>query len=194
MLKSVVSLTLLLAATASLSAVVIPFDLQGKAGFGLLSGNENGTINGTPGSGGEIGAGISFDDVTRDLTINVGWGTGNGFTNLSGNATAGHIHGPTPSVAPASFNENVGVLIGLDSLAGWNNSATAGGIFNVTVNLSTTQATQLMNGQLYINVHTATNGPGEIRGNLVPVPEPSTVALLAGFVVTGLAIMRRRRS
>src|SRR4026207_896745 len=35
----------------------------------------------------------------------------------------------------------------------------------------------LLNGQLYINVHTAQNPDGEIRGNLVvAVPEPSPLA------------------
>ena len=186
-------LTILLAvAFASASAAfadIIPIDLLGKAGPGLLAGNETGTVNGTPGSGGEIGAGITFDNVTLQLTINIGWGSGNGFTDLTGPATAGHIHGPTPSAAPASFNEAVGVMIGLDSLAGWNNSAT-NGVFSGTVTLTSEQADFLSDGRLYINVHTSTNGPGEIRGNLMVVPEPGTfVSFLLG--AGALALLRR---
>lgn len=171
-------------------ADIIQFDLLGKAGPGLLPGNENGTINGTPGSGGEIGSGISFDNVPLQLTINVGWGSANGFTNLSENASAGHIHGPTASGGTASFTQNAGIAIGLDSQPGWNPSASAGG-FNGTLTLNSTQAAQLMNGQFYINIHTANVNPGgEIRGNLVAVPEPGTlVSVFLG--ATGLVLLRR---
>ena len=97
------------ASAAVSSAIIIPFDLQGNAGFGLLSGNENISVSGTPGSGGEIGAGISFADVTSVLAdIDFGWGSGNGFADLTGNASAGHIPGITTSPAPASFTQNAG--------------------------------------------------------------------------------------
>ncbi|MDX2109850.1 MAG: CHRD domain-containing protein [Verrucomicrobiota bacterium] len=168
------------------------FDLQGQAGFGLLPGNETGVVAGNPGAGGEVGAGIVFDDVTRELTVNVAWGTANGFTNLSGNASAGHIHGPTASAAPTSFTQSVGVLIGLDGLAGWNNNASAGGITGV-VTIPSNNVADLLAGKLYINVHTATNGGGEIRGNLIAVPEPSSIAAIAGILVFGLALVRHRR-
>src|SRR5262245_20081107 len=94
---------------ASARATVIPFDLVGSAGTGLLAGNQGTSLNGTPGSGGEVGLGISFDDATNILTINTAWGSTNGFTNLTGNAIAGHLHGPTASAAPASFAESAGV-------------------------------------------------------------------------------------
>lgn len=163
-------------------AAIIQFDLQGQAGAGLLPGNETGT-------GGEIGAGISFDDVTKMLTINVGWGTANGFTNLTGAASAAHVHGITASNAPASFLQNAGVQFGL-TLA--DSSASAGYISSSYL-LSGAQETALFNGQLYINVHTATNGAGEIRGQLIAVPEPSAYAALLGIAVLGLALLARNR-
>jgi hypothetical protein len=186
-LFSIAAIVLLTIAPAT-RATTTQFDLLGKSGPGLLAGNENGVISGTPGSGGEIGAGISFNDATNLLTINIGWGSGNGFTNLSGNATGHHIHGPTASPAPNSFNENAGIAIFLDSMAGYNSSATNGGFAN-SVPLTAPQITQLFAGQLYINTHTATNGGGEIRGNLVPVPEPASVGLLAAATL----LLRRRR-
>ncbi len=185
----------LFAFAASTQATIIQFDLLGSAGPGLLPGNETpGTPTGNPGTGGELGTGILFDDVTLQLAINIGWGSGNGFTDLTGNATAGHIHQPTPSLPPASFNESTGVLITLSSLAGWNPSATNGG-FNGTVTLTSVQATALMEGRLYINVHTATNGGGEIRGNMIQVPEPSTTILLGvGIAGAAGAFWKRRRA
>ena len=180
-----------LALATCTQAAITEFNLIGKAGTGLLAGNENHTINGTPGRGGEVGAGIFFDDSTRVLTINVGWGTGNGFMNLSGNATAGHIHGLTPSSAPASYLETVTVRYGLDGLTGWNPNASSGGFSgSVTINSGDVQA--LFDGRMYINAHTALNGSGEIRGQLVPVPEPSTLGLL-GLGAAGLLLLVRRR-
>jgi hypothetical protein len=175
------------------SAAIIPFDLQGKAGFGLLAGNENHVVSGAFGSGGETGAGIFFDDVSNVLTLNFGWGTANGFTNLTGNATVGHIHGPTASGGVASFTQNAGIAIGLDTLSGWSNLASSGG-FSGNLNLTLTQASQLLAGQLYINIHTSANGPGEIRGNLVAVPEPSAWAAILGAIVLGYAYLRRRKA
>jgi glucose/arabinose dehydrogenase len=160
------ALALLVAGVLSAQAHIISFDLLGKAGAGLLSGNEIGAINGTPGSGGEVGDGIVFNDQTGVLTINVGWGTGKGFTDLSGNAQAGHIHGPTASSGTAAFSENAGVMIGLDDKPGWNPNATNGG-FNGSVTLNSTQIEHLFNGRLYVNIHTPTNSGGEMRGNLV---------------------------
>ena len=172
------------------NAAIIPFDLQGTAGFGLLPGNENPATTG--GTGGEIGAGIFFDDVTLQLTINIGWGSGNGFTDLTGDASAGHIHGITTDPAPTSFTENAGVLIPLSTLPGWNPSATVGG-FSGTVTLTSEQASALPEGRLYINVHTAANPGGEIRGYLV-VPEPSSMALLATGLSCAIAIPLWKRA
>lgn len=178
-------------AASQASAAILFFDLQGRAGSGLLSGNELHTINGTPGSGGEIGAGITFNDVTNVLTINVGWGSGNGFTNLTGNATVGHIHGLTASGGTASFNQTAGVRYGLDNLPGWNNNAINGGFIG-TVNINPGDVQALLDGRMYINVHTGANGPGEIRGNIVLVPTPGAAVAMLGL--GGLAAMRRRRA
>lgn len=176
----------------SASATIFEYNLIGRAGAGLLSGNEIGTISTVrpPGEGGEIQGGITFDDSTNTLNIAVGWGPFFGFSQqLTGTATGMHIHGP------ADINTNAGVLIGLDSRAGFNGAAN-GGCFVGSVTLTPTQVGHLQNGLLYINVHTAASGGGlnpggEIRGNLVLVPAPGALALVG---MGGLVAARRRRA
>lgn len=180
----------LLAAAGTAPAQIVQFDVTGLAGTGLRAGNEPGGTIGTPGSGGELGAGIFLDTATNVLSINVGWGTSNGFLNLSGNATAGHIHGPTGSPAPGSFSQSVGVKYGLDSLPGWNPAASSGG-FNGTVNLLAADIPGFFEGRFYLNFHTAVNTAGEIRGYLIPVPEPTSLALIG--VAGALGLWRRGR-
>ena len=173
-------------------AATIAFDLKGYSGFGLLAANET-SASISLGWGGEIGAGITFDDVTNVLTLNFGWGSANGFGNLTGTATAGHIHGSTASGGASAFTQSAGVKYGLDGLAGWNSSASAGGLTGAgnTVNILAGDVTGLLNGQFYVNVHTSVNGTGELRGNLVQAaPEPTSLGLMA---VSALGFLARRR-
>ena len=186
-MKKLILIGLLSAAGMEAKAATIQFDLKGTAGIGLLAGNENPAASG--GSGGEIGSGITFDDVTLVLTIDVGWGTANGFTNLTGNATAGHLHGPTTSGGTAAWTQNASVKYPLDSLAGWNSSASTGG-FNGTVTILSADVAALENGQFYMNVHTAANSGGEVRGYLTVVPEPSAACLVAAGAL-GMLLRRR---
>lgn len=179
-----------LAATPAF-ALVTQFNLLGNAGAGLLGGNENQAVAVVGGSGGEVGAGISFDDTNNLLTINVGWGSGNSFSDLTGVAAAGHIHGVTTDSAPTSFGQNAGVLIGLDGLPGFVGSATSGG-FSGSVTLLPGNVANLFAGQLYLNFHTATYPGGEIRGNMVPIPEPGTYALMLGGLAAVVAYVRRK--
>lgn len=170
-------------------ATIVQFDLLGRAGGGLLTTNETGVVNGSSATGGEVGAGIFFDDVTNVLTLNVAWGSANGFADLSGNATAGHLHGPTAGSGVTAMNQTASVKYGLDNLPGWTNLASSGG-FVGTVNILVSDVEALYAGRFYMNVHTAVNGGGEFRGNLVVVPAPGAAAALG---LIGIAGLRRRR-
>lgn len=187
MKKLLLSMVLGLGFANALPAATVLFDLIGKGGTGLLATNENGAVT-NGGTGGEIGAGISLDDVSRILTVNVGWGSLNGFTNLSSAANNSHIHGPTTSGGTASYTQDAGVLFTLPRVS----STADGGSISTSVTLSAAQVTELMAGRYYINVHTVNNGGGEIRGNLVAVPEPSRTLLVFGGL--GVIGWRRRRS
>lgn len=185
-MKKILLVVGLMALVTHAQASIIEFDLRGTAGAGLLAGNEPGSLTG--GSGGEVGAGITYDDIANLLTLNVGWGSSQGFSDLSSVANNSHIHGPTASINGAGFTQTAGVLFNLAR----SSSAVTGGTFTgAPILLSAAQETDLLNGKWYINLHTANNGGGEIRGFLVPVPEPSVVVL--GALGVGALLLRLRR-
>ena len=113
--------------------------------------------------------------------------------DLSSLANNSHIHGPTAANfgnnGTADFTQTTGVLFNLTRSG---NAVTGGTITSAPILLTTPQVTDLFNGKFYINIHTANNGAGEMRGFIVPVPEPSTYAL-AGLGVASLAALRMRR-
>ena len=192
------ALTITIAAAAlatSAHATIISFyDLLGTGGPGLLNTNEPGSPVG--GTGGEIGAGIFLDDAndadpnTNLLTLNVGWGSSQGFTDLSSLANNSHIHGPTASNNGSGFTQTAGVLF---TLTRSSNAVTGGTFTSAPVSLTAAQVVDLNNGKDYINVHTANNGGGELRGFIVAAaPEPGSAALLG--LGTLLFAARRKRT
>lgn len=88
-----------------------------------------------------------FDPQTNSLEWTVQ------FADLTGPATAAHIHGP------AAEGENADVII--DLAAGGTESPLQG-----TTVLSAEQANQLAEGEWYVNVHSEANPDGEIRGQI----------------------------
>jgi hypothetical protein len=75
-----------------------------------------------------------------------------------------NIHGPTSEIAPDNFMESAGALIGLD---GFDPSASSGGIVG-QVTLSLRDVRRLLEGRLYVHLHTQINANGEARGYLIP--------------------------
>jgi hypothetical protein len=146
------------------------------------------------GAGGRTGSG------SGTLTLN---GTtitfGNvSFSGMSGTMTVAHIHGPAgpfPASAGVIYDMVPFITLGSD-----NRSGTVSGSFNLVDNPNNRgftvaqQLDQLNGGLWYFNIHTSPQfGGGEIRAQIVPVPEPSTVTLLAMGSVAGLALYARRR-
>jgi hypothetical protein len=148
------------------------------------------TLNGAQdGGGARTGAGV----INATLSGNTFSFSGT-FAGLSGTVVNGgfHIHGP------AAAGASTGVLYPLFPTMTLNPDNKSGTINGSQTLISgqngfdiPTQINQLNSGLWYFNIHTSTFSGGEIRGQILPVPEPSTWALM-GFGAFGLLWRLRR--
>lgn len=69
-----------------------------------------------------------------------------------------------------------------------------GGFLMGTLTLTPGQASDLLGGLDYINIYTPGNLGGEIRGQLVPVPEPTIFATAVAGILSFAFARRFRRS
>ena len=91
-------------------------------------------------------ADLTYDTASKNLTWTIT------FDGLTGPATVAHFHGP----AEPGTNAGVALLIGQNPTSPAKGSAM----------LTDAQAADLMAGRWYVNVHTAANRGGEIRGQV----------------------------
>ena len=91
-------------------------------------------------------ADVDYDAASKKLTWKLT------YSGLSGPATAAHFHGP------AEAGKNAGVKVPIPNAT----SSPAEG----SATLTDEQAADLTAGKYYINVHTAANPGGEIRGQV----------------------------
>jgi CHRD domain len=94
---------------------------------------------------------LTYDPATMVLTWNVT------YSGLSGPPTMGHFHGPAKAganAAPVVWLAPKGTAIE--------------GPIKGQATLKPEQAEQFLAGDWYINVHTAANPGGEIRGQVIP--------------------------
>lgn len=134
-----------------------------------LTGSQETPPNSSPAMG---WATATLDTATSEFSVDLT------FSGLVATETAAHLHfaplgSPGPVVLPLPLGSSV----------------------HVTTMLDATSVNELMQGLWYANVHSTVYRAGEIRGQLLPVPEPSTYAL-AGVLLLGVAaaVRRRRRS
>lgn len=143
--------------------------------------NEPGTVIAPNASGISV---VTFDTVALTMAINEVW------FGLTGPITVNHIHCCTAVAGTGT----AGVVVSFAP------TLAANGSYTQTFTLATATFNQLLfgasDGKAYVNIHTAANPGGEIRGFLVgptvPVPEPRTYALMVAGLA-GLGLWSRRR-
>jgi hypothetical protein len=91
-------------------------------------------------------ADIDYDAASKKLTWKLI------YSGLTGPATAAHFHGP------AEPGKNAGVAVAIPNATTSPNEGSA--------TLTDAQAADLLAGKYYVNVHTAANPGGEIRGQV----------------------------
>jgi hypothetical protein len=132
----------------------------------------------------------TLDDVSGFVTV-----SNCTFTGLHGLSTNAHIHGlaaagvgPVGVILPLSFDANV-----------TSGNVTGSGVLSGGGQTTAALIAGMIAGQTYVNVHSTTNGGGEIRGQLLPVPTAPAapfwgVALLGlGLAGAGALLVGRRR-
>jgi CHRD domain-containing protein len=92
----------------------------------------------------------TFDPATKQLT----WS--GSYSGTTGPVTAAHIHGP------AEAGKNAGVVMWISE-----KGQPFASPFKGSATLTDAQAADLMAGNYYVNLHTAANPGGELRGQLV---------------------------
>ena len=161
------SVMVCLAMATPASAQIFPFTA-------LMTGFQQVPPNGSPGIGMASG---NYDAGTGQLSWDIAW------VGLLAPETAMHFHGPAPA------GVNAGVQVDIAGISGLVSPSIGSAI------ISAAQATDLQSNLWYINLHTTAFPGGEIRGQVMVVPEPSTLALigLAGVAVLKRGRRRRRR-
>ena len=123
-------------------------------------------------------AALTVDDVSGV------WSLVGSYTGLTTPSSLAHIHGA------ADVNGSAPPILNLV------HSSAASGTISGASNPPTlpvytaAQITDLRNGLHYVNVHSTQNPGGEIRGQLVQIPEPASFA----FGLLGVLLILRRRS
>jgi len=97
---------------------------------------------------------LIFDPLLKTLNYNMTWTLGSSSATTMGM----HFHG----AEDGSDLKNSGVVFGITGFS----TANTGTISGTTVPLTDVQVAQLLAGKWYLNIHSSTNGSGELRGNI----------------------------
>jgi len=116
---------------------------------------------------------VLLNDAENQITVNFSW------SGLAASATAAHIHGPA---APGFNASPIFTLAGI--------SGTSGAIPEQVFAITPSQVADLKEGLHYLNIHNSSFIGGEIRGQLMLIPEPAT---LSAMILGGLLLRHKKR-
>lgn len=140
-----------------------------------LSGAQEVPPNASPATGSAM---VTLDTDTNLLSWNITFTA----ESLLGTTTASHFHGPaTPGV-------NAPVIVPINLTPGFGSPQIG------SATISDTHEGFFLDNMTYINIHTTTFPGGEIRGQVLQVPEPAAGFLFASSVLPMLYTGWRRRS
>lgn len=187
-----------LSAGAVLALAAAPALAQVSTFTATLSGaNERPTPTGSMATG--FGT-VTLDAGANMLTVDETW------SGLAAGATGAHIH--------CCASSNATAPVAVDFISNMFPVGATSGSYMHTFDLmnantyssrylmllgSVTAArdavvTGMLGGEAYLNIHDASYPTGEIRGQLIATPEPSTYALIAtGLGAVGMVARRRRQ-
>lgn len=126
-------------------------------------------------------------------------GLGFTFKNLVGGFERIEIHGPADENSTGPLLYDITNLSFRYSTLGNNHGAIYENGINLVPNPNgspydiPTQESQLVSGLWYITISTSFADP-EIRGQLVPIPEPQTYGLIGGIALAGFATFRKLKT
>jgi hypothetical protein len=173
----------------------------------VFTANLNGAAEAPPNSSTATGFTlVTIDPVAHTMRVQFT------FSGLTTGNTAAHIHATTA----VPFTGTAGVATAVPTFPGFPMGTTSGSYdmtFDMTLASSYNPAFVTANGgnvaaaeaalfsaimtpgRAYLNIHSTTFMGGEIRGFLVPTPEPATMLLLgSGLAGVALKFRRRRKS
>jgi hypothetical protein len=169
--------------------------------------NFSGLTEGTTSAGTGTGT-VFYNDLAHTLQVMC---TFSGLTNFGSGTTASHIHAATAN----PFTGTAGVATTTPTFAGFPLGVTSGSYSN-TLDLTSSTSwnptfvtanggsnagaeaalfTAMNAGESYWNIHSQAFPGGEIRGFLVPVPEPSSFSVLGlGGITFAVRSWLRKRA
>ena len=181
---------------AAIAAVLVLASSESPAApvsyIAFLDGISEAPPNNSPGTGFTR---VDLDIVAHTMRVRAD------FSGLVAGVTAAHIHTPTPApgsgtagvatTTPTFPNFPLGVTSGTYDMTFDLTLASSYNPAFITANGGTTADAErelvagIAGGRAYLNIHTSTFPGGEIRGFLVPIPEPASLVMLA---IGGLAL------
>jgi hypothetical protein len=165
-----------------------------------LNGASEAPPNASPATG---TATITFDLGASTMRVQAS------FAGLLGNSTAAHIHAPTAVAGTGT----AGVATQTPTFSGFPTGVTSGtydNTFDMTLASSynapfftgnggtgagafAALTSAAADGKAYLNIHSSFATGGEIRGFLVPIPEPASTGVVLGLATMGCVTAIRRR-